>query len=200
MINRLLFLLALVSMPGLAVAVPIRSLDGLNAVIFYERTGGSAPSARSFDPNDDRLITRFVTLDSANRDFFGTPTENYDVFYSDADGSLNPDGMYLTIEALYPGPGGGFNIAEVELVYGNGDREYASVVTDYNVVSDNIEAATASLSALTDGDLQTHTGLGISTDQSNRLSATVGFASSVPEPAAVLSMLSFAGLLGRRRK
>ncbi|QNN23879.1 hypothetical protein HED60_16920 [Planctomycetales bacterium ZRK34] len=198
MINRLLFLLALVLTPGLAAAVPIRSLDGLNAVIFYERTGGSAPSARSFDPNDDRLITRFVTLDAANRDFFGTPTESYDVFYSDANGTLNPDGMYLTIEALYPGPGGGFNIAEVELVYGNGTREYASVVTDYNVVG--AEGSAATLSSLIDGDLQTHTSLGISTDQSNRLSATVGFASSVPEPAAVLSMLSFAGLLGRRRK
>lgn len=193
-------LLVILLTPGLAGAVPIRSLGGLVSIIFYERTGGSAPTAHVFVPDDDRILSRFITLDAANRDFFGTSTESYDVFYSDADGTLNPDGMYLTIQALYPGPGAGHNLAEAELVFDTDAREFASVVTASNAVgTESVDSFAASAANAADGNLLTHTSLGISTDQADRLSVTLGFASTVPAPAS-LTPLVVAGMLRIRRR
>jgi len=52
-----------------------------------------------------------------NPDFVGTPEEHYDVFYSNADGTVNEDGNYITVECTFAPVGGGLNIDEVHLVF-----------------------------------------------------------------------------------
>jgi hypothetical protein len=40
-------------------------------------------------------------LDGTNHDIAGANTEYYDVFYSNANGSFNLDGEYLSIEGVF---------------------------------------------------------------------------------------------------
>ena len=67
-----------------------------------------------------QLLNQLPVLNGLNNDFLGTPVEPYDVFYSNANGTVNPLGDYLTVEARYPFPnvGGGLNLGAVDMVLG----------------------------------------------------------------------------------
>lgn len=55
-------------------------------------------------------------LSNANRDIEGTSVEFYDAYYSEQDGSFNPDGSYPTSAGSFgakPPAGGGLDLAEI---------------------------------------------------------------------------------------
>ena len=100
---------------------PIQTLPDLTAIRIYEET--FTTSLLSYAPNATELATRLAgPLAVGNRDIGFIDDESYDVFYSDANGELNPQGRYLTIEGVWRRPelraDGGMNINEVELVFG----------------------------------------------------------------------------------
>jgi len=188
-----------------ASASPIQSLPNLQTITIYEQTGSVFPHV--YAPTDPALLTRLPDpLSASNNDFSTTSAEYYDVFYSNADGTFNANGAYLTIQARFDAPptlpagGGGLNINEVQLNYQGGTNEFANVVTSF--VTEGFGAIAGSQAFAVDGDLATYTTLG-STDPSNptdRLSLTVGFASTVPEPSTLLLIgMGLLGLAGWRR-
>jgi hypothetical protein len=100
----------------------IMTTPGLLGVRFWEATGPVVPF--TFAPNSSEMTNQLGVgvLGPNNDDFNQLPTENYDVFYSDANGNFNLNGNYVTVEAVYPVPGGGggLNLGAVDLVFGSG--------------------------------------------------------------------------------
>ena len=195
-----------------AQAIPVRNISNLTSVTFWERTGGSAPLAYTFGVNSAQLTTRRTDpLSTLNKDFGGVPGhEFYDVFYSDANGTFNLDGEYLTIEGIYNKGlpyGGGLNLAEIGLNFFNGaPTEFGNYVASFVALGNN--AIPLSVSLAIDGNLQTHTTMGNTIGQSQRLRVSLGFLSSsipVPEPATIvifgigLISIATARYLRRRR-
>ena len=174
----------------------VGDLPGLQSVVVHERTGGSAPQAISFTPLANALLNRILNL-SASADFTGTTSERYDIFYSTAVGVPDTQGAYLTIEGLYPDSGAGFNIAEVELRFAGGGSELASVVSAFTIGTGGSAASTASA---IDGNLLTHTALGQSSDNANRMTLTVGFDSTIPEPGMLTVLAVGTAVLVVRRR
>jgi hypothetical protein len=204
MIKKHLFLLAAVASMTLS-AAPIRTLSGLASVTFYEVTSGVTPY--SFGPATSVMTDQLAgTLSSINSDFAGTPTELYDVFYSNSDGTVNTNGEYITIEGIYSGSGGGLNIGEVQLVFNNGNPSLFA-----NTVASFVPGATnyipANLNNIIDGNISTSTAMGVNAVDT-RMRVTVGFpdvqSNGVPEPSSfILGALGIAGMLGlkaRRRR
>jgi len=160
--------------------VPVRKLPGLGSITFYERTGGMEPTAYTFLVEGPELTVRLADpLGDANADITGASTEYYDVYYSDADGTFNLDGSYLTISGMFGQAlpaGGGLNLAEIGLNYVDASTEYGNYVASYVVLGDN--SYEPSVPACIDGDLQTHTTMGNTVGASERLRLTLGFNSS----------------------
>ncbi len=100
----------------------IITTPGLTGVRFWEATGPVVPF--TFAPASSQMTTQLGVgvLGPNNNDFSQLSTENYDVFYSDANGNFNLNGNYVTVEAVYPNPsgGGGLNLGAVDLVIGSG--------------------------------------------------------------------------------
>ncbi len=157
---------------------PIRKIPGLVAVILYERTGGDSPTPLIFPITDSRLTERVGgKLTYGRCDFSGAGLEFYDVFLSDPDGSPNPDGSFVTVEAEFPNPdekaGGGLNIADIALGFGKGNTQYATWVSSFVALGKNAISDSARFAV--DGNLQTHTTMGNTFRQNRRLRITVGF-------------------------
>jgi hypothetical protein len=198
MMNRILTgVLAFAAICGAsgAQAVPIQSLAGLSSVTVWERTG-PGPNPFVFAPNSAAITTmRADPLGPGNADI-GT-AEAYDIFYSDANGTLNANGAYLTITAVYPfAVGGALNVAGVQLnfgaanasLFGGAGSELANVVT--HVVALGASANAASAASAVDGVSSTHSSIGDTNGLTpgQRLVLTVGFESSAietPVPAAL---------------
>ena len=114
------------------------------------------------------------------------------MFYSDSDGSFNIDGEFLTISGVFAQAspaGGGLNLAEIGLNFLVDPIEFGNTVASFVALGDN--AFPALVGNAIDGDLQTHTTMGNTIGQSERLRVTLGFLSSsgvppvqgVPEPS-----------------
>jgi hypothetical protein len=156
--------------------VPIRELPGASSISTFEQTGAIVEFR--FDVASPALAHRLDFLSEFNADFRGSGgiSEDYDVFYSDANGTPNVDGAYLTIEVLYAGTDGGGNINEVRLNRQDGSFERACILSRIRSFGDG--AVPVATYGAVDTDRETTTFLGQSTDQNNRLSLTIGFLSS----------------------
>lgn len=167
--------------PGLT---PVRAIPGLASVTFYERTGGSEPTAYEFTVNGPELTTRLDDpLGESGFDISGASTEYYDVYYSDEQGGFELDGSYLTISGVFEialPAGGGLNLAEIALNYVDSMPEYGNYVASYVALGDNKDEG--SVGKCIDGDLQTHTTMGNTVGANERLRLTLGFSSSSGEP------------------
>jgi len=167
--------------PGLT---PVRAIPGLASITFYERTGGSEPTAYEFTVNGPELTTRLDDpLGESGFDIAGASTEYYDVYYSDEQGGFELDGSYLTISGVFEialPAGGGLNLAEIALNYVDSMPEYGNYVASYVALGDNTDES--SVGKCIDGDLQTHTTMGNTVGASERLRLTLGFSSSSGEP------------------
>lgn len=185
----------------------IQSLAGLQGIRVYEATYVLAHSA-DFALGDARLTSRITgaSLTQATRDFgFYSGNENYDLFFSDADGTLNANGSYLSIEGNCDVPYNCFNITEIALVKAGGALELANAVASASYGRPG-SYTPGSAGRAVDGSFSTYTQLGdtIGLPADARMRITVGFASTppVPEPETYALMLVGLGLVAwtaRRR-
>lgn len=162
--------------------IPVHEIPGLESITFWERSGGNAPTAYTFDVLGAELTVALPDpLSDQSHDIKGVPTEFYDVYYSDIDGIFDLNGSYLTIAGAFGQTlpaGGGLNLAEISLNYSNDKVEFGSYVASFVALGDNAAPDTAPLSI--DGDLQTHTTMGNNVlEPELRLRVTLGFKSSL---------------------
>ena len=192
---------------GASIAAPLRTLPDLQSIRIYEITFSTV--ATTYAPGASALMARLPDpLGAANRDFSFVANEYYDAFYSDADGTANADGAYLTVEGVWrqSGGAGGMNINEVELVFGGASprTQFGSFVSSFEYGTGNVTVGSEALAA--DGNLATFPRMGNTSvaDLTDRFRVTIGFAGiSVPEPApSALAAVGLGGLLalGRRRR
>jgi hypothetical protein len=196
-----------VALAGGAWAAPLRTLPDLQSVRVWEITFGTV--ATDFTPNGAPITMRLPDpLSAASNDFSFVAQEYYDAFYSDADGTPNPDGAYVTIEGVWRSAGGsgGMNINEVALVFGgmNPATVFADFVASFEYGTGQVTVGSEALAV--DHNLGTFPRFGntSTTDLADRFRLTVGWdAYSVPEPTSALllgvGLLGLAGV-GRRRR
>jgi len=187
----------------------IQGIDGYEGVRVYEATHILAHPA-DFAAGDPRLTSKLEgsALSQAGRDFgFFAGNENYDLYFSNADGTLNSQGSYLTIDGNCDVPYQCFNITEVAVRVNGADQLATGVVRAVYgragsfVANSDVRAA--------DGNFSTYTQLGDTIDDypDGRMSITLSFANvpAVPEPETYAMMLAGLGLIGgvalrRKRK
>jgi hypothetical protein len=197
-ISCIAVLVSLAALPD-AQATPVRTLPGLVSITFFERSGGAVPTPFTFGVASTELTTRLGDpLSDSNSDFNGVQTEFYDVFYSNGNGTLNLDGEFVTIEGAFGfalPAGGGLNIAEMALNFSSSPAVTGNFVSSFVALGDN--AFPGTVGNAIDGDLQTHTTLGNTIGQSERLRLTLGFLpssgpppSNIPEPSTWLLFAS----------
>jgi hypothetical protein len=160
--------------------IPVHDIPGLKSITFYETTG--MVTEYTFTVLGPELNNQLADpLSMANRDIQGTSVEFYDVYYSEEDGTFNPDGSYLTIAGSFGAKlpaGGGLNLAEISLNYEDNSVEYGSFLASFLGLGDNY--APGSEPNAIDGKLETHTTMGNNVDEPNkRLRVTLGFKSSL---------------------
>jgi len=130
------------------------------------------------------MTTKLATLDQANHDIEGANTEFYDVYYFDIDGDFDLDGAYLTIAGVFGAKapaGGGLNLAEIALNYEGKPAECGNYVASFVALGDN--ASPEFVQNAIDGDLATHTTMGNTVDDPDKLlRVTLGFASTTGSP------------------
>ena len=160
--------------------IPVKELPNLESITFFERTGGVAPDPFTFSVDGPELTVRLDDpLANNNFDISGATGEFYDVYYSDADGEFQLDGSYLTISGTFGQTlpaGGGLNLAEIALNFTDATVEYGNYVASSVALGDN--AAPENVELAIDGDLQTHTTMGNTVGQVERLRITLGFDST----------------------
>ena len=160
--------------------IPVHDIPGLESITFYESTSGVAEFTFLVDgPELSGLLPDPLSLE--NRDIQGTSVEFYDVYYSEEDGTFNPDGSYLTIAGSFGAKlpaGGGLNLAEISLNYADDSVEFGSFLASFVGLGDNY--VPGSEPNAIDGNLDTHTTMGNNVDEpGKRLRVTLGFKSSL---------------------
>lgn len=110
----------------------VQDIQDLASITFFETT--ATPTAFTFTKSGSQLTGH-------GTDFAGVPGEElYDVFYSNWDGSFNPSGQFVTIEAVWDRgapAGGALNIAAVRLNFGSGAHDFADFVSSFVALGDN---------------------------------------------------------------
>ena len=164
--------------------IPVKDLPNLVSITFYERTGGIAPDEFTFLVEGPELSVRLDDpLANGNFDIDGASGEFYDVYYSDEDGEFILEGSYLTISGTFGQAlpaGGGLNLAEISLNFSDDTLEFGNYVASFAALGDN--AVPENVDNAIDGDLQSHTTMGNTVGQMERLRVTLGFESSSGPP------------------
>ncbi len=163
-----------VTLPAQAAPVGLRDRADLASVTFFEQSGGPT-SVLTFGRLDTRLSTRRSDpLGFGNSDFISAAAEFYDFFYSDADGTPNPSGQYLSAEAVYNNStGSSLNLNEVRLNFADGSTKFADEVTSFVALGGT--ALPAEVGNAVDHNLATWTNMGHTVGSTQRLRVTVGF-------------------------
>jgi hypothetical protein len=201
-LTRCLLLSLLTLVPAVASQAAIVNTPGLTTVRFWEATGWILPY--DFAQNGAQMTTQLGvgTLGPSTNDFSPLTSENYDVFYSDANGAFNLNGDYVSVEAVFPfslPSGGGLNLAAVDLIIA-GSPVRADILASWNGLGNNFIAGDVGravdfdnypltpLTATTMG----NTGGNAGQPPTQHLRVTVGW-SRIPEPStgllAALSLL-----------
>jgi len=182
----------------------VMSFPGLSGIRFSEISGFTLQ--HYFLPNSPAMTSQLATLDAASNDFLGVPNEFYDVFYSDANGSFNLSGSYVTVEAKFDGQGGGgLNLAAVDLLLGPAPYVVcrADILASFVGMGSNYIPGSELLAVDPDSPIPTTaTVMGNTAGVPGRLRVTVGWTKlQVPEPSTCLMMLCCGVVLclGRRR-
>lgn len=155
----------------------VAQISNLSSITIFERTAGSAPTGYVFGVGSSELNgKRSDPLGVFNNDIATAAFEYYDVYYSNGDGSFNANGAFVTIEALYDNTAignGGLNVAEVQLNFGSGSTRLAKGVSSFLRLGGNNDVDRVCTPV--DGNQLTHTAMGNTNGQSQRLRVTVGF-------------------------
>lgn len=166
--------------------VPLITFPDLTSITFHEQTG--IVTQHTYAVNDGALTTHLIgQLNAGNRDFEGwVNNEFYDVFYSDADGTFNVNGDYISIECRFDmnSGGGALNINEVEFHFGSGNSLFGSYVPSFVSHGSNYLPGTEEWAA--DCNLATASTMGNTLNTSIRLRVTIGIlnaASTIIEEA-----------------
>ncbi len=183
----------------------IISTPGLIGVRFWEATGPVVPFTFAF--NSPQMTTQLGVgvLGPNNNDFSQLPTENYDVFYSDANGNFNVNGNYVTVEAVYPNPagGGGLNLGAVDLVFASSTLR-ADVLASFVGLGPNFLPGSVVNAVDADTPIpSTFTTMGSTVNPPvAHLRVTVTWSHLVPEPttSVLAGLTALATLLVRRNR
>jgi hypothetical protein len=193
-------LLAMCSMLAAAAEsfAAVITYPGLTGIRITEYSGGPIP--HFFLPNSPQMTNQLAFLNGANNDFQGVPTEVYDVFYSNANGTYNLTGNYITIEGRFAGTGGGggMNIAAVDLLIGPAPFMVcrADILASWVGLGNNYIAGSEVLAVDADSPLPaTFTTMGNTAGTNARMRLTVGFKKIIPEPTALALALPPLGAL-----
>lgn len=114
----------LVSLAAAPAPAALLNVPGLATVRVWESTGPFTPY--DFAAAGPQMANRVGVLGPSSNDFASLPFENYDVFYSDADGTFNPNGDFISVECDFPvvtpqPGGGGLNLGAVDLLDAQGN-------------------------------------------------------------------------------
>ena len=152
------------------VTSPLRNMPGLNSITITEKTGIN--NTPTYNPTSS-------SLNFGTSDLNTTASEHYDFYYSDADGTANINGAYISSkmhrDLSMDNAQSGNNIDSMKLSFANGSSFYADLVASYqlgNSVSSVSNAALPEALGSPDGVVST-TG-----DQDSRI--TLGFCAAFP--------------------
>ena len=202
-----LLTLALVVSSAAVTQAALINTPGLKTVRIWESTGPFI--AYDFLKLNPRLFQQLGvgTLGpNPNNDFSPLVDENYDVFYSDASGNLDPNGDCVTVEAVFPHAlpsGGGLNLGAVDLVFNNNTTLRADVLASWVSLGNNYILGSEVFAVDADTPIpSTDTTMGSTTiPPTQHLRVTVCWSMlPVPEPSTVaLGALGLLGMLVRRK-
>jgi hypothetical protein len=178
-------------------AAPIRTLPNLTSVFIWEAT--TTNNFYSFAPNVGVNVQGNLPVD-----VLSGANEEYDLFYSNANGTFNLDGEYLTVVCNFTGAGQiGCNISAIGLSFSSGPDILFNTITN---IRTGFNYTAGSENFMIDNDLETPGSLGNNSD-APPLSVTFGITApsgnEVPEPSTYATLgagLLAAAFLRRRNR